>query len=255
MMMNDYNYRDILRVEFQSRKARNQYYSLRAFAQAIGIGSGALSEILNGKRNLGVNKAGEIVDKLKLTEAEKEQFLKSIKDKPKKVSDASDRNERNLTMDVFELVSSPACMTILAAADLDDFRLDVEWLAKRLMLDVGEVERSLYIMRNLDLIEVVDGVQKISEDFMLSPDGIPSRAIKNYHHFMLDKASDAIENQEVAMRDISGISFAMDKDDVSNIKKDIQSFQRKMIKKYSAGKRNSVYHIETALFALSREDV
>ena len=89
-MMNENNYRDILRVEFQSRKARNQYYSLRAFAQSLGIGSGALSEILKGKRNLGINKARAIVDKLNFDQNEKENFLNSVlevKPAPKKTKD------------------------------------------------------------------------------------------------------------------------------------------------------------------------
>lgn len=78
-MTDETNYRDILQVEYQSRKARNQYYSLRAFAQSIGIGSGALSEILNGKRNLGLNKAKNIAEHLNFDAGEKQAFLDSVK--------------------------------------------------------------------------------------------------------------------------------------------------------------------------------
>ena len=250
-MQNEQNYRDILRVEFQSRKARNQYYSLRAFAQSIGIGSGALSEILNGKRNLGLNKASAIVEKLNFDDSEKEAFLNSVQSLPTKVVTENEIEKRELSLEVFEIVSSPTCMAILNAADLDTFQLTEEWLAKKLSLKQDEVKHALTLMRSVGLIENINGEEKICDDFVFSPDGIPSRAIKNYHHQMLDKASMALEEQPVEIRDISGISFAMDSKDVKKLKKDILQFQNRMIKKYTNGKKDQVYHIEMALFALS----
>ena len=123
------------------------------------------------------------------------------------------------------------------------------------MLDIGAVEKALYLMRNVGLIEYVNAEQVISKDFCLGPDGIPSRAIKNYHHMMLDKASEAIENQAIEKRDISGISFCVKKEDISNLKNEILNFQKKIIEKYSGKKSDAVYHMETALFALSKEEL
>lgn len=251
--MNENNYRDILRIEFQSRKARNQYYSLRAFAQSLGIGSGALSEILKGKRNLGINKARSIVDKLNFDESEKENFLNLIQDVRPKAVTKKTLDTRELSAEIFEIVSSADCMSILALADLDNFRLDVEWISLKLAIKQKDVAHSLLLMREVGLLEVVNGVEQICEDFVFSLDGIPSRAIKNYHHQMLDKASDALEEQMVERRDISGISFAVDLEEIPNLKKDILNFQKRMIKKYSEGKKEEVYHLEMALFALSNE--
>ena len=146
-------------------------------------------------------------------------------------------------------------MSILALADVDNFRLDVEWMSLKLGIKQNEIAHALKLMREVGLLEVVNGVEQICEDFVFSPDGIPSRAIKNYHHQMLDKAANAIEEQSVEKRDISGISFAVDIDDLPKLKKDIINFQKRMIKKYSEGKKDEVYHLEMALFALSNEGV
>ncbi len=254
-MNQENNYRDILQVEFQSRKARNQYYSLRAFAQSIGIGSGALSEILNGKRNLGLNKAQTIVEKLNFDEFEKAAFLNSVQSNSTGVTSTPKRKNTELSLEAFEIVSSTDCMSILALADLDDFRLDVEWIAYRLGIKIKDVEDSLKKMRLVGLLKEVDGVEMISDDFVFSPEEIPSRAVKNYHHQMLSKASTALEEQMVQKRDISGISFAIDKKDIESIKKDILNFQKRMVKKYSEGKKNEVYHLEMALFALTNEEL
>jgi uncharacterized protein (TIGR02147 family) len=254
-MMNKENYRDILRVEFQSRKARNQYYSLRAFAQSLGIGSGALSEILKGKRNLGINKAKAIVDKLNFDENEKENFLNSVLEVRPTPKKNQDNEMRELSAEIFEIVSSPTCMSILALADIDNFRLDIEWMSLKLGIKQKDIAHALKLMREVGLLEVVNGIEQICEDFVFSPDGIPSRAIKNYHHQMLEKAANAIEEQAVNKRDISGISFAVDVEDLPKLKKDIINFQKRMIKKYSEGKKDEVYHLEMALFALSNEGV
>lgn len=253
--MNENNYRDILRVEFQSRKARNQYYSLRAFAQSLGIGSGALSEIFKGKRNLGINKARSIVEKLNFDENEKERFLNLVQDIKPQLTKKKGPDTRELSSEIFDIVSSADCMSILALADLDNFRLDVEWISLKLGIKQVEVAQSLKLMRDVGLLEVINGIEQICEDFVFSPDGIPSRAIKNYHHQMLDKASDALEEQMVERRDISGISFGVDLDDLPSLKKDILNFQKRMVKKYSEGKKDEIYHLEMALFALSNEGI
>lgn len=163
--------------------------------------------------------------------------------------------ERQLSMEIFELVSSPDCMAILALADVDNFRLDVEWISLKLGIKQKNVIYALKLMREVGLLETKNGVEQISSDFVLSPDGIPSRAIKNYHHQMLDKASVALEEQMTQMRDVSGVSMAIDRDDLKKFKKDILNFQKRMIKKYSTGKKNEVYHLEMALFALSNGDL
>ena len=229
MMINENNYRDILRVEFQSRKARNQYYSLRAFAQSLGIGSGALSEILKGKRNLGINKAKAIVDKLNFDENEKENFLNSVLEVKPAKKPQSNTEIRELSAEIFEIVSSPTCMSILALADVDNFRLDVEWMSLKLGIKQKDIAYALKLMREVGLLEVINGIEQICPDFVFSPDGIPSRAIKNYHHQMLDMAANAIEEQSVDKRDITGLSFAIDSEDLPKLKKDIMNFQKRMI--------------------------
>ena len=72
---------------------------------------------------------------------------------------------------------------------------------------------------------------------------------------MLSKASEALEKQDVEKRDISGISFAVDPEQLANLKKDILNFQKRIIKKYSQGDKKQVYHLEMALFALTNGDI
>ena len=98
-----------------------------------------------------------------------------------------------------------------------------------------------------------EGVE-CAHDFVLSPDGIPSAAVRAYHRRMLEKAIEALELQNLGERDITGLGFAVDPAHLAKIKKEISEFQDQLAAKYSKGKRREVYFLETALFRLSQGD-
>ena len=68
-------YRDILQSELEERVKRNPSYSLRAFAQAIGLTPPHLSAILSGRKGLSGNSASKIADALGWLGEEKDEFI------------------------------------------------------------------------------------------------------------------------------------------------------------------------------------
>ena len=90
---------------------------------------------------------------------------------------------------------------------------------------------------------------------MLSPSGVPSDAVRNYHRQMIKKALYALEMQPVQERDISGIGFACDLEDLDSIRNEISEFQDQLAAKYSKSrskKVTDVFHLEMALFKLTQ---
>jgi plasmid maintenance system antidote protein VapI len=73
-MDTELSYRDVLRIELETRLARNSRYSLRAFARHLGLSSGRLSEILAGKQNISAEWADRIADALKWTDSKRAHF-------------------------------------------------------------------------------------------------------------------------------------------------------------------------------------
>jgi hypothetical protein len=59
-----------LEAQFKLRVAKNPNYSQRAFAQALGIGSGRLSQLISSKRPLTMTIGEQICRKLKLPSEE-----------------------------------------------------------------------------------------------------------------------------------------------------------------------------------------
>lgn len=68
----------MLEAELRRRKEKNARYSLRAFASFLEIHPSALSRILNGKLELSVAAALQILPKLNFTPEEQERFIVSV---------------------------------------------------------------------------------------------------------------------------------------------------------------------------------
>lgn len=67
-------YRDIIRAEFQRRREIKTFYSLRRFAQDLGIKPMHLSAIFKDKKGIGKEKSYLIARALGLTPKESEYF-------------------------------------------------------------------------------------------------------------------------------------------------------------------------------------
>ncbi len=72
------NHIQFITREYLRRLERNPRYSLRAFAKALSIDIGTLSQILSGKRLLSYKKSEQVLDLLELNLDEKETFLQSL---------------------------------------------------------------------------------------------------------------------------------------------------------------------------------
>jgi uncharacterized protein (TIGR02147 family) len=248
------NYRQFIKFEFESRKARNNAYSLRAFANSLNISSGALSEILNEKRNLGPSKAREICERLCLNENEKDWFLSSVKNQDK-TKENKGHETHFINLDVFEVISNPLCTSIVALSDTQNFRLDVEWIATRLDHSEKEVAHALLLLRNVGILTVENGLEKITQDIVISPTDIPSNAIRNYHHHMLDKSKEALDHVMPEKRDFQSLLMAVDREDLAELKKEIQKFQKRLIKKFNQKENlNEVIHLHLNLIPMTNED-
>lgn len=69
------DYRDILKAQFQRRKELNPRFSLRSFAQKLGLSPSKVSEVFSGKKKLSVERLEDLASRLNLKGREREIFL------------------------------------------------------------------------------------------------------------------------------------------------------------------------------------
>ncbi|MBY0415559.1 MAG: TIGR02147 family protein [Bdellovibrionales bacterium] len=265
--MFDYdNYKDYLNDELVKRVGVNRAYSLRAFAKSLGLSSGELSEVLRGVRKLSVKSAMKISKSLNLTSRETKHLLGLVNKEHGVISEtledseASPYKEVKMNPDEFAIVNDWYHFAILNLADCKDFEWSFAWIAKKLNITSFEVKVAIDKMIKVGLIKKInykngDVSYKVNEDYVMSAEGVSSQAVKNYHRQILMKAIDSLELQKIEERDITGIGMAIDEKDLAAIKKEISEFQDTLVEKYSKGKKERVYQLEVALFALSEKDI
>jgi uncharacterized protein (TIGR02147 family) len=250
---------DFLVKELERRVNVNARYSQRGFARNLGLSAGELSEVLRGKRKLGLKAALKISRAMGLNPAESKhllhlsQFEKS-RDwniETRLMNDGPALTSSQVNEDVFHMVSEWYYFAILNLADTKDFIWNSAWISRRLGVGRVQAKTAMERLLRLGLIKRSNGKFKPNTDVILSTKGVSSEAIRQYHRQMLGKALDALNFQPVQERDISGVGFACNTDDVDAIRREIFEFQSKLSSKYGKGKSAEVYHLEMAFFRLT----
>ncbi len=254
-----------LAEELRKRTQRNPRYSLRAFAGALGVSPGELSEVMSGKRKLTFKNAIKISSALGHSPEESDLFFSMIKQEiairagvtlPRDTA-GSDLERKQLSQDFFHLVSDWFCFAIINLAETRGFRFETAFIAKRLGISATDAKLAIDRLFRVGLIERANGKIRVTPDFVLAPEGVPSAAVRKFHGQILEKAKTALETQAVEERDIAGISFAVDPAQIPALKKEIHDFLDRLATRLDRAdpkKKTEVYHLETALFRLSETE-
>lgn len=256
------NYRGYLSAVLVQRMQANPSYSMRAFARSLGLSAGELSEVLRGKRKLSLRSAERVAEGLHLDAKEREHLVRLVLDERRDRAPASlvpldgpepPKAKRELTEDRFGIVADWYCFAILNLAQCEGFRWDEAHIARRLGIKRTEAREALERLENVGLLKRSYRGLEVDDSFVMSPDGIPSEAIRAYHKQILAKAAVALDEQPVEEREIAGVSFAINFKLVGPLKKELSQFLDHIAQKYGAGKkRTEVMHVELACFRLSR---
>lgn len=263
MLLSCSSYKDFLAVEYLRRSKANPRYSQRAFAKQLGLSAGELSEVLRGKRCLSLKSALRIARSLNLNEAERNHLLSLVNGQKSKEWESEEPGKsgtraqealevRQLSLDMFQAVSEWYCFAILTLSECESFRWDENWIAKRLGISPMQARIAIHRLERLGLIEKKKGRYRVVENYVMSPDGIPSEAVRNYHRQILELAARSLELQALSEREISGITLAIHPKFIAAVKKEMAVFLDGIAERYGVGKKpQQVYQLEMAFFRLS----
>jgi uncharacterized protein (TIGR02147 family) len=254
--------REFLEWELTRRTRANPRYSVRAFAQHLGLGAGELSEILRGKRRLSLKAAAKAAASLGLNEHEMKHLFELVTLEKLRASghnvaavEKDADSPASLTAELFTLVSDWYCLAILNLKDTHRFRWDTKWIASRLGISEIEVRSAIDRLVRVGMLEKKGKTYSQPKDFHIDPRGIPSEAVRSFHRQMLEKASQAIELQQQADREVTGLTLACDKAALPAMKKELTSFLKSFNSRFGKGKKlDAVYQLELALFQLTQQE-
>jgi uncharacterized protein (TIGR02147 family) len=260
-------YRKALNDKLVERIAKNPKYSLRAFAKSLGLVSGSLSQILNGKRFLSEDLATALLDKLDLSHEERELFLTSlVKARSKaglkrmnaaqksrlKAQDFPSHN-RELTADLFKTVSDWYHAAILELTRVNGFNNDSKWISKRLGISEAEVTGAINRLKMLELLEEKEGAL-VNTSFHLQTANrdISTAALRRRQKQIIEKSLHSLEHHPIQIRNHSARTVAIDPEMIPEAKKRIEAFMLELCDELASRSKEQVYELSVQLFPLEQ---
>lgn len=263
------SYRDILSQHFHDRTMGNPSYSMRSFARDLEIPPSTLSEVLNGKKGISVERSKALAVKLRLPNWQVDLFCdlvaKEHAKSPKLRSEAKDRLRNIAQENQVQIINQKALsalaswvdLAILEMTYLDEFNPKSEWIASRLSVPEATVIKSFARLKVAKLIEVDSKTGKwidVSPLFSTT-DGVASESIRDFHRSVLNLGLKKLENTDVKARTVKSVVFSISKDNISKA----QAIMDKAIAEIvsiadqSSQQRSDVMCFSAQLFSLLNE--
>lgn len=249
------NYRSWLSKELMRRIRANPAYSLRRYAQQLGVSPSTMSGILSGQRKLTLKAAGRIIERLDLAPAEAQKFLNLITSAHVAGSGAAATPEfMQLASEAFEVIAEWYHYAILELTFVPGCKSDPQWIAKKLGITPIEASQAMNRLVELGLLEIQNGKPKKTTAHLTTTDGVASSALRRRHKQILAKAADSIEQHSLEERDFSTITMAIDPELLPEAKARIAAFRRELCAFLESGKSKRVYELSIQLFPLSERE-
>jgi uncharacterized protein (TIGR02147 family) len=214
-------------------------------AKKLGLSSGALSEILQGKRKISAKLAQRLALQLELSPAERKAL--GLPSAEKKGSDF------RLSADAFQLISEWWHFAILNLIPTKGFRSDPSWIAGRLGLSHAKIQDALLRLARLDLVRR-DKQGKLTRTHaqLSTSDNIRDLAIQRAHRMDLELIERAMSEVPVAARDLTSITFTLSPAKLTQLRELIRKFQDDFMDEAEAVPGTEVYRLAMHLFPLTK---
>lgn len=226
-----------------------------------------LSQVLNHRRNLSEEKALLVAEKLKMRGVQKKIFISLVRishvqepqakqllqlEVDELLKDAPDF--KALPEDLFAIVSGWHHFAIAELTQIDGFKNDIQWIAKKLSLPSSEVKLAIETLKKVGLLTEENGkLIKKEKDYIFA--NVPSAAGRKHHHESLDLAHEALEKQQMTDREFFTVSFAMDPKQIADAKRRIREFSESLMAEMQETQPKSVYKLSVQFFRLDQETV
>jgi plasmid maintenance system antidote protein VapI len=241
------DFRLYLQQELMRRCAKNPKYSLRSFAKSLGLQPPTLSHILRGKRAISPTMQKKLAEALALGPEEIARFSMS--------ETASRVSLQQLTIDAFNVVSEWHHFAILELLKVRGFEARPRWVARALGITVSEVNVAIERLVRLELLKVTKKGDWIATSGGNSTIGneFSTIALRKLQKQFLEKSIQALESVPIDQRDHSGMTFAVNLNDLPELKKRIKTFRRELCEYAERNPRpDEVYQLAVSFFPLSR---
>ncbi|WP_413289885.1 DUF4423 domain-containing protein [Bdellovibrio sp. HCB337] len=236
---------------FEKRKSRNEKYSLRAFARDLDVSPARLCEILAGKYNPGHQLVEKMVFALKMDRDQQNHFWSLVEEHSKIFRKTS--GARIVERDELEILIDYDHYSLLNLMETDDFKSDLVWMANRLGVTETKLQQILDRLLSRGFIKKSSfGSYKPTYKKVTTTQDFTCEHLQEAHRRLIDHALKSIAEDPIDKRDVTSITFAMDRKQLSEAKEIIRDFRRRMANLFESGPKNEVYNLNIQLVPVTK---
>lgn len=240
---------------FQEMKLNNPRYSLRAFSGRLGLGAGAVSQIMNGKRKVSLKMAEKICDRLLLDPQDRSELLSLFEKRSLLDHGAIPKKKyQKLTQDQFLAISQWHHFAILSLLKTKGAKNSAAWFADRIGIAPKDASDAIKRLISLKIIErASDGTLKRINPFLRTNDDIADLSLRAHHMQTIRLAEKALSELDVKIRDFTTITFPVSLRSIKKAKEMIRTFQDQLSEKLEYdGEDAEVYRLSMEFFPLTK---
>ena len=270
-----HDYRVYLKDWIESRKSVDSKFSLRKLAQTAGLTPGYLSMVLSGERVLSGKSLAKILPELQLNKTERSFFeamhLLGTSDSEEVRLEAFHRmsqftaysKSNQKESETYQYLNHWYHLAIRELTAHPEFKLDAEWIRSKLRIKISlsEINDAISFLVKGRFIEInTDGTITPPDRNIDCSGGVYRISLTQYHRQMFKLAEQSLHNTRDTERNIMGHTFSVSPDKYSQVKdvihEAIQKIQEISDRKEPGTntKKTAVYHIELALFPLTKTE-
>lgn len=239
----------ILNQKFLDLKRKNPRLSRRYFAQKIGVSSGALTEILKGKRKISAKLAAKIAARLQLDPVDTAEFVSHTNSAPPTTANIEYLQLRD---DQFHLISEWPHFAILNLVKSDDCQHKVSWFAQQLNLPLKVTHEVVERLMRLQMLKIEKKKYVRTNTNLATSDDIINLSIQKSNIEDLEMIRDHLDSLTVQERDLTSMTLLVDAKKMPEIKKWIRKSQDQFALKFETTKSAVPFRLTVALFPLKK---
>jgi len=241
------NFKEYLETQFRQRQARNPRYSLRAFANTVGLSPAQISQMLSGKRTITLETINKVSDRLGLSPIEKREFMKLEVLEP-----SLDKKTQQLNEDQFALIADWYHLAILGLSHQSKAKKDPLWISRKLGITFFQAKEALSRLERMGLIDSGKKLHQTTAPLSILSEA-PSPAIQKFHRQVLSLADEKLALVPPSKRDYSAVTFNIAPKNLKRAQDLIQKFQDELCDLLSTKEESETYMLSCQFFPLTKE--
>ena len=139
--------------------------------------------------------------------------------------------------------------------NLQDFNESPDWISKRLACYISTEEIQLAISKMIEkqlLVRDPQGRLRSSTAFLEIETDIASEIWKRFHRNLLAQAENSLQDVDVLLREISGLTLTIDTRKIAQAKEYLRNMKKEFNMIFESSQGDQTYHLGINLFPITR---